>query len=95
MADQLTAKLICVFVFTYAKSRFSHDAAHVISNTRYKHQPYIISLKFNRGNMAYVIIILFINIKLFIDRHLSKGFPVSYIKHFCKCIDMIFTFRCM
>ena len=32
-------------------------------------------LKFNRGNMAYVIIILFINIKLFIDRHLSRGFP--------------------
>ena len=23
-----TAKLICVFVFTYAKTRFSHDAAH-------------------------------------------------------------------
>ena len=33
-ADQLrgsfavTAKLICVFVFTYAKSRFSHNEAH-------------------------------------------------------------------
>ena len=25
-----TAKLICVFVFAYAKSRFSHDAAHLI-----------------------------------------------------------------
>ena len=25
----VTAKLICVFVFTYAKSRFSHDAAHM------------------------------------------------------------------
>ena len=24
----VTAKLICVFVFAYAKSRFSHDAAH-------------------------------------------------------------------
>ena len=24
-----TAKLICVFVFVYAKSRFSHDAAHM------------------------------------------------------------------
>ena len=22
-------KLICVFVFAYAKSRFSHDAAHI------------------------------------------------------------------
>ena len=25
----VTAKLICVFVFAYAKSRFSHDAAHM------------------------------------------------------------------
>ena len=27
--DQLRGKLICVFVFAYAKSRFSHDAAHM------------------------------------------------------------------
>ena len=25
----VTAKLICVFVFAYAKSRFSHNKAHV------------------------------------------------------------------
>ena len=25
----VTAKLICVYVFAYAKSRFSHDAAHI------------------------------------------------------------------
>ena len=25
-----TAKLICVFVFAYAKIRFSHDAAHIV-----------------------------------------------------------------
>ena len=25
------AKLICVFVFAYAKSRFSHDEAHIIT----------------------------------------------------------------
>ena len=25
----VTAKLICVFVFAYARSRFSHDAAHL------------------------------------------------------------------
>ena len=24
----VTGKLICIFVFAYAKSRFSHDAAH-------------------------------------------------------------------
>ena len=29
-ADQLIAKLICVFVFTFAKSRFSHNEAHMI-----------------------------------------------------------------
>ena len=28
----VTAKLICVFVFAYAKSWFSHDAAHLILN---------------------------------------------------------------
>ena len=27
----VTAKLICVFVFAYAKSRFSHDAAHLLA----------------------------------------------------------------
>ena len=26
----VTAKLICVFVFANAKSRFSHDGAHII-----------------------------------------------------------------
>ena len=25
----VTAQLICVFVFVYAKKRFSHDAAHI------------------------------------------------------------------
>ena len=28
----VTAKLICVFVFAYAKSRFSHDEAHIIGD---------------------------------------------------------------
>ena len=27
----VTAKLICDFVFAYAKSRFSHDVAHMYS----------------------------------------------------------------
>ena len=27
----VTAKLICVFVLAYAKSRFSYDAAHIFS----------------------------------------------------------------
>ena len=29
MSFGVTTKLICVFVFAYAKSRFSHDAAHI------------------------------------------------------------------
>ena len=28
----VTAKLICVFVFAYAKCWFSHDAAHIVIN---------------------------------------------------------------
>ena len=31
----VTAKLICVFVFAYAKSRFSHDTAHLKVKTRF------------------------------------------------------------
>ena len=27
----VTAKLICAFVFAYAKSRFSHDGAHIFA----------------------------------------------------------------
>ena len=27
---EVTAKLICVFVFAYARNRFSHDEAHII-----------------------------------------------------------------
>ena len=30
------AKLICVFVFEYAKSRFSHDVAHIMIGQRCK-----------------------------------------------------------
>ena len=37
-ADQLCCyrKLICAFVFAYAKSRFSHDAANFLSKTSLK-----------------------------------------------------------
>ena len=30
----VTAKLICVFVFAYAKSQFSHNKAHLIFDER-------------------------------------------------------------
>ena len=29
MSFAVTAKLICVFVFAYAKNRFSHNEAHI------------------------------------------------------------------
>ena len=32
----VTAKLICVFVFAYVKSRFSHDEAHIFSDRHLK-----------------------------------------------------------
>ena len=32
MSFAVTAKLICVFVFAYEKSWFSHDAAHINVN---------------------------------------------------------------
>ena len=47
-------------------------------------------LKFSHGNMAYVMIMLFINIELFmIDNYLSKGFPGQPHEALCKCIGMI------
>ena len=36
ISHAVTVKLICAFVFAYAKSRFSHDAAHILSR-----QPYV------------------------------------------------------
>ena len=33
MSFAVTAKLICVSVFAYAKCRFSHDAAHLELNS--------------------------------------------------------------
>ena len=37
----VTAQLICTFVFAYAKSRFSHDTAHIVcSIIKYPHLVY-------------------------------------------------------
>ena len=38
----VTAKLICVFVFAYAKSRFSHNEAHL------KHKQCLMRVNLNR-----------------------------------------------
>ena len=31
------AQLICIFVFAYAKNRFSHDAAHIVKVVSFEH----------------------------------------------------------
>ena len=47
----VTAKLICVFVFAYPKSRFSHDAAYLLlvseSFIGVKLVPLLISIVYN------------------------------------------------
>ena len=49
-------------------------------------------VKLSHGNLAYVMIILFINIKLLmIDNYLSKGFPSQLHEALCKCVGMIFA----
>ena len=48
----VTAKLICVFVFAYAKIRFSHDAAHI---------SVIIKLKMHNTNFSKFTIKHFIS----------------------------------
>ena len=51
-------------------------------------------IKFSHGNLAHVICMLFVNIKLFIiDNYLSKGFPGQLQEALCKCIDTIFIKR--
>ena len=42
----VTAKLICVFVFVYAKSRFSHDVAHICLSIPKTHDRYFFLLTF-------------------------------------------------
>ena len=56
-ADQLlTAKLICVFAFAYAKSRFSHDAAHIkVGFNGFKFHRYV-------SMMIYAIVVILKNI---------------------------------
>ena len=48
--------------------------------------------KLSHGNLAYAIIMLFINIKLLmIDNYLFKGFPGQLHEALRKCLGMIFA----
>ena len=52
------------------------------------------TVELSHGNLAYVMIILFINIKLLmIDNYLSKGFPGQLHEALCKYICTIFAQR--
>ena len=39
ISPAVSAQLICAFVFTYAKSRFSHDVAQIITKMSKMHVP--------------------------------------------------------
>ena len=49
----VTAKLICVFVFAYAKSRFSHNEAHLKQETK----------KLSLNNHEIPVFLLYLHIK--------------------------------
>ena len=51
----VTAKLICVFVFAYAKSRFSHDAAHIMLITGFLMTRLVCDMLYLRSNVKTVI----------------------------------------
>ena len=49
-------------------------------------------LELSHGNLAYVMIILFIKIKLLmIDNYLTRGFTGQRHEALCKCIAIIFA----
>ena len=48
----VTAKLICVFVFAYAKIRFSHEATHIVGEIGHVKKSY----EKNRQDVCLVII---------------------------------------
>ena len=47
----------------------------------------------DHSNLAYVMIIIFVNIKLLIDSCLSKGYPGQLHEALRKCIGMISALR--
>ena len=51
----VTAKLICVFVFAYAKSRFSHYAAHIMFITGFLMTMLVFDMLYLRSNVKTVI----------------------------------------
>ena len=58
----VTAKLICVFVFAYAKSRFSYDEAHIFKS------------KFS----YYRQLLMFLDIKVAVKIWICRKFTQKY-----------------
>ena len=50
----VTAKLVCVFVFAYAKSRFSHDEAHLML-PEYIVEPVLSFHSYSKGHNSNII----------------------------------------
>ena len=84
----VTAKLICVFVFAYAKRWFSHDAAHLVLVAAFKTKQYFtfsgkimtsldyIFIKRNLVKTILVIICIFLNkfLRLFGCKRMARSF---------------------
>ena len=52
----VTAKLICVFVFAYAKKRFSQNEAHILYFTLAAEVPYGYRLQFLHGFVEELVV---------------------------------------
>ena len=56
----VTEKLICVFVFAYAKSRFSHNEAHIASVHKLGHEKtFILHMLKQRHRSASAFVFVF------------------------------------
>ena len=77
----VTAKLICVFVFAHAKSRFSHDGAHLLSVQLYHYFH-------DYGDVHIMIIILFQSLSTGAD---SNGSGVIALLELSRLFSKLFT----
>ena len=81
----VTAKLICVFVFAYAKSRFSHDEAQFISMSILSpSQTFKVLAHFQKIKLGFIeAFFIFLSFPQNIEcsdslEHLNGGFSTDY-----------------
>ena len=98
----VTAKLICVFVFVYAKNRFSHDAAQIQwkrllygNNQLYLHDPshWEVKVKGNPllNHMKILIKTLLFSRPLTLKNERSLNSSMFSISHICENIFVLFV----